>query len=915
MLVNVDIMDPIERLGLSVRAYNALKNHGVTTVSQLLSYPPDQLGLIRNMGVKSVNEILIIIEELGGIDTIGKNQHVFEKKELKTYFGTDGCEYVDELIDDLGLSVRGRNCLRRAGIEYFSQLKEMLREEIINLRNIGVQTLTEIETLRDQHVSTSIEAMKPIKEDLNKYSDLSQIYNYIKSEIGNPLRILPHVLHKILQSMNEELSTLNINLDNYDFASDSAVINILIENEEFLITCSSYVQNIISESIYGLEDHELMSKLPSILKSNEIIDQILDYLLEKNKIEIFCDNRFIVVYESFEVGIPKATKEKEARIIFERMQGRTLEEIGNQWGITRERIRQIESKGIKRLNDSGVRFKEDIYVDIYTRYRVDKTDFDMSLNNPRIYTYLQMRYGNLNKDVESLKSLDQIIEDKLIPSVIRKTFEKAAYRNYVKIGNKYVPCTKIDLVKYVVKTYADNEISFEEFSEIYYDLLKELNVSDNAKLLFSERSYMNALYSSNWVLWKYGKRFRYYNMENYDFTDLLEKLSFNQYKDVEISTLKFVRMYPELMKTYDIRDEYELHNLLKKLSEAGEIKDVAFNRMPNIVFGNPSRENQVYELLSSLAPISNIEFAKAYEMEYGTIAETVLANYMAPFDRYLHSGVYSFDFELLPIESENTFKKVLTKELYILSDLRELFKKTFPSVDISLLNPHAIKNLGFKIFSNYALKDKYSSATEYFNGLLTTEDIVDIDEIPAKIRAIISFYSHLYSLKSNYELIEFLPNKYINFRKLENQGITKNDLVSYCNEVANFIGEGKYFTLHFLRNLGFSHELDDFGFDDWFYTSVLIEDKNRISYQRIGGNKLMVYNSDNFKIANFIEDIVYSQESMCIDLYDLMDILKISYNLSIKIYTVVDIIKDSPLFFDAISEKVYADYDTYYEGV
>ncbi|MBM7562716.1 DNA-directed RNA polymerase subunit alpha C-terminal domain-containing protein [Fusibacter tunisiensis] len=915
MKLNIDIMDPIERLGLSVRSYNALKNHGIITVNQLLSYPPDQFVHIRNMGAKSVNEILEIIKELSDINTIETNQQGFQKKDLKTYLGTGGCEYIDELIDKVELSVRAKNCLRRAGIEYFSQLKEMLSEEIINLRNIGIQTLTEIEIFRDQHLSPSVENVKINEDQPNKKTDLSLLYSYIKSEIANPLRISPHVLHRILQSMSHELTSFTINHNCHELSDHLELITILTENEDFLSACSSFVLNLISENIYGLEEHELMRRLPSILNHDEIIDQILDYLLDNNKIDILCDNRFFVEYESFETGIPNILKEKEAHIIFQRIQGKTLEEIGNELGVTRERIRQIGLKGINRLNNSNIRFKEDIYMDIFARYRVDKQDFDTSLNDPKIYSYLLIRYGNLSKDVENLKSLDQIIEDKLIPSIIRKAFEKAAHRNHIKIGDHYVPRVRSDLIKHIIKTHAQNEISFEEFSNIYYDFLKDIDLYENTKFHFSERGYMNTLYNCNWVLWKYKKRFRYYNLDNFDYSELIETLNFNQYQDVEISTLKFFRMYPDLMKSYDIRDEYELHNLLKKLSESGKIENITFNRMPNIVFGKPSRENQVYELVTALAPISNTEFAKAYEMEYGTIAETVLANYMDPFEKYFHNGIYRFDFEILPIEIENEFKKMLTKELYFLSEIRELFKMKFPSVDISLLNSYSIKNMGFKVYSGYALREKYDSVVDYFNGLLTIRDIVDINEIPSKERGLVSFSSYLYSMKSDYELIEFLPSKFINYRKLEEQGITKQIFAEYCNDVYNFVGEGKYFTLHYLRNLGFAHKLDELGFDDWFYTSVLIEDKNRISYLRVGGDKLMIYSTDNFKLSHFLEYLMYSQEILCIDFYDLIDTIKIEYNLSLNSNRMIEVIKDSSLFFDAISEKIYIDYETYFEEV
>ena len=63
------------------------------------------------------------------------------------------------------------------------------------------------------------------------------------------------------------------------------------------------------------------------------------------------------------------------------------------------------------------------------------------------------------------------------------------------------------------------------------------------------------------IFWKIGRKFRYYDIEAHDYTELLETLDLNQYHNVKLSTLKFIREYPELMQQYDIRDEYELHNL------------------------------------------------------------------------------------------------------------------------------------------------------------------------------------------------------------------------------------------------------------------------------------------------------------------------------------------------------------------
>jgi hypothetical protein len=202
-----------------------------------------------------------------------------------------------------------------------------------------------------------------------------------------------------------------------------------------------------------------------------------------------------------------------------------------------------------------------------------------------------------------------------------------------------------------------------------------------------------------------------------------------------------------------------------------------------------------------------------------------------------------------------------------------------------------------------------------FHKSLTNDDITNLDHFPAGINNIIAYTSSLYKLKSDYEIIEFLPNKYINFRRLEQFGVTKDVLKTYCDDVLNFIGENKYFTIKSIREEGFSHELDDLGFEDWFYTSILIQYKNNISYLRIGGNKLMISGKFNITLEAFIEYIVYSQEFFSIDIYELLSFLKSNYNIDIDIWNLITSIRTSSMYYDAISEKVYADYETYYEEI
>ena len=62
----------IEELDFTVRSYNCLKKAGVNTISDLISMTYNELLKIKNLGKKSLNEIIDKMKELGY--DLGDNQ-------------------------------------------------------------------------------------------------------------------------------------------------------------------------------------------------------------------------------------------------------------------------------------------------------------------------------------------------------------------------------------------------------------------------------------------------------------------------------------------------------------------------------------------------------------------------------------------------------------------------------------------------------------------------------------------------------------------------------------------------------------------------------------------------------------------------------------------------------------------------
>ena len=453
---------------------------------------------------------------------------------------------------------------------------------------------------------------------------------------------------------------------------------------------------------------------------------------------------------------------------------------------------------------------------------------------------------------------------------------------------------------------------YDDFSEMYHIWLDDLGLAENEKLRLDARTYENHLGESNYTLWHHGRSFRYYDIESTDFAELLEAIDFSVYNNMEISALKLHRDYADLMKEYDIRDEYEMHNLLKKIYPKEET-NIKFGRMPNIEIGQADREQQVMDLLIQYSPITAEELSAKYEEAYGIKSATMLGGYMSSFDKYYFEGVYTITFDELPNNEYVKLKDILTEDCYSIEYIKHIYSREFPNSDIANINPFILKTLGFRVYSGYVISNSYSSATDFYNHLLTDNDIVDARDFNSFMRSNVSYTSVLYDLKAKREIVEFAPYQYINIRRLNEIGIKKEDLNEYCEVVTNTVYRNSFFTIKSLKKSGFSHTLDDLGFDDWFYASLLCEDRANFSYLRISNTKLFCRGNKQASIEDLLLSILIEQNK--IDIFDLNELLEETYGIVFDRYKLLQHIEKAALYYDTIMETVYIDYDTYFEEI
>lgn len=597
----------------------------------------------------------------------------------------------------------------------------------------------------------------------------------------------------------------------------------------------------------------------------------------------------------------------------------TLDEIGIINKVSREAIRQREARTFRHfINNLDNKF-EKLITSINMLFNNDNKYIELT-NADDLIIYKSLlddilkKYKNkmnfyitydIGLIIKNSFQPEDILNDTNISKTLQTKLDRYIYKDCVTIYGKKVKNKRIDILRYFLSIFCRKLTKLTTIHEEYSRMLLDNGLGNRDDLLYDIRTLENILTNENNILLSRGKEFRYYEPEYIE--EIINNIDLSVYKNSIISSNKIFNDNRYLMEKYDVDNCYILHNLLSK----NIINDnIVLKKMPTICFGESNRDNQVLELLKRLAPINGKELAQAYEDEYGDSINTVLGGYFKTISKYKIGNEYTLNPKIMPEEDLNKLKKVLDKDFYWLEDFEKIYFNHIDDKDGDYLNSFNLNKLNYTMGSTYIYANQYSSFSDYMQQFLSNE-IIDMNR-NSKLRSVQTFYNYFTDKKNNMELIEFNPDMYINIHKLESVGIDKNILLDYQKKTKEFC-EDLFFTVYSLRNNGFKYSiLDNLGFEDYFYSSVLINDKE-IQFKKISNVYLMRKDNNPFNIADFLIYIMGKLRK--VDIYDLCDYIKKQYGLDINRYKIVAITKECSLYYNQISEKVYINYDEFYSEI
>lgn len=715
----------------------------------------------------------------------------------------------------------------------------------------------------------------------------------------------PYLKQSTYELVKTSIRTMldDVQLENVDIEKYGEEIVSLLDYEYYLqIDSSSFLEDLLYQVIINYRKGISMFLLKQKLQQLRIFPlEKLDETLQK-----LLNNGFIVYTpHGIKHHYPKVIdfierNVDEFEIVYHRLHGKTLEEIGEIRGVTRERIRQLEGREAKKIPFQKV--YEYRYVPFFQRYDLTKDEFKKVFQLDSVqYEFLKLFFSK--DEWKEKESKEQLLESQTLSLVEQEALLAVINKDYLIIDNKRIKKNKFSIIKHCVKEFAQETIKMEDFQREVFRFCDENGISDEFD--FSSIKAIDAHVSRvDSILRTHGRQFRYYGVDEQVIRETLKEINFNRYYNQEISTKKILIDYETTLAEIEIADEYELHNLLKKYNDC--IPDyVSFGRMPILEVGDGDREEQLLDLLIECSPITKDDFALAYSERYGVLIETVKANYLPLLRDYEDGELLNADTPVIPEKTLTQLKEMLTKDFYFKEDVYHEYRKTYGN---EKLPDYIFHQIGYRNYVDFILKDTYRRADLYFKETYFNEEIFTIED--KRLLYVGSFRKTLDELRESMELFEFDKNEFIRFSLLqERAGIEKSDIIELVNDILDEVGD-KYFTVDTVEHLIERSKLHRLGFGHMFYESIL-KGHEALRFQYMGNKTVFRRTREKFFIYDLIEETVSRFKR--IDIYDLMEYLEETYAVSLAKEKIIQVTDWTNLYYHPVMEMMFQDVDEFYE--
>lgn len=673
----------------------------------------------------------------------------------------------------------------------------------------------------------------------------------------------------------------------------------IIDNDIELEINSEKLLNIIkNEYVYekfSLTD--LKQKLSQLHYTTSNINELLFELLTDKQIKN-TDNLFFITKPKLLEELSKISNVKNKYdIVMKKLSGKTLESIGQEYNLTRERIRQIISKELRKITLTE---EEELYKDIFQTYNFSASLFcEIFEEELIVYYFLKEKYKIGSKEPCDL--LDDISLNNRQLNILKR------YYNLIEYNGETIVARRPDIFVAILKKSQDivnTDFIAKEYNNILqvYDLnLPQINSSDY-------RNVDAVLTRNNKVISSIGKQYRYYDLSELDEESVFKLQNMLDVEAGVYSAGFFFNNYQNLMKNIDIRNEYELHNLLRKIIGKNSNR-IKFSRMPDIFIDCEDKIKFIKSLIEELSPINLDEFIEYVYQNYGHKTNTFKALLSTSFSHHIQNGFLVSEYEKITIEQEEILKKLLTEDIYSINTIKQILTDIFDVNNFKLINNVNMKKLGYRLRGNYIMKDSISSLDSYLREIILTNEYFEPSDEIKKIGS--TFSSYMYKFINEFEIFEIKENKYITRNKLEKLGLKKTDIQSFLQKINENIKDNEYFNLFSLSKNNFLSNFKEIELPTIFYESIISIMPN-VKTLRIKNNVLFIKTDKQVTREHFINSFVNGKK---IYIKEIQKYIIDKFNFELEEFYIKEFINKKKYYLDSSIDCVYISKEEYEQDI
>ena len=710
---------------------------------------------------------------------------------------------------------------------------------------------------------------------------------------------------QLLKKNNININDIDEKLLKRDFITDSTYKKIMKSYDSFLrendihLELSSKILFYLIKKNFEYNDFTYNQIKEMLVEKNYSIETLDDLLfsLTNNKLINKKDEIFSLVKPKLISELNKISNKGHYDIVLKKLSGMTLESIGIEYNVTRERIRQIVSKELKKISPTR---EEEKYLETFQTYNFDSYLFSEFYNeSPIVYYFLKEKYKLGEKDPSDM--LDELNLSQKQLNVLKRKY------NLISYCGEYIAAKRNNILLAIIKRF-NKTVEYSEIIDEYNKLIK--NFSLNLEEL-SEQDFRNIdsiLNRMQNILCGAGKYYRYYDINALEENDITELNNMLNVEPGDYSAEFFFNNNSLLMKNIDIRDEYELHNLLRKVINTNNNK-IVFSRMPDLLIDCSDKLEFVEGLIHELSPISLDDFTEYVHQNYGHKINTFRSLLLTNFNKYITNGILMSDCEEFTDEQLTILKNNLTEDIYSISTIKEMLTRLFNVNDFKLINNINMQKIGYKLRGNYIMKNSISNLEAYMREVILNSEYYEVEPEMKKIGS--TYCSYLYKFIYNLDLFKISEDRFITIKKLNNMGITKEKIKNFIDEIEKVIKDGEYFNLYTLDKDNFLTNLKQYDFPDCFY-ETLISTINDIKIISLKNNILFIKTKEQPTREKFINSFIYKDKTY---IKDIKKEIYEKYNIDLYESYIKNFINKKLYYLDSSIDCVYLSKDTYEEDI